>query len=67
MSTERIGDFPAVEGWQTKKGYQQPCERSDHYPPTHMVWPSGRYRHTCPGCGHVLEFSVYPTFHVSTA
>lgn len=58
--TERIGDLPNPGGWSNKKSMGIPCRHPEHNPPSHMVWEPGRYRHTCPGCGKVTEFNVYP-------
>lgn len=35
-----------------------PCSHPEHYPPSHMVLPPGRYEHTCPACGRRTEFTV---------
>ena len=37
-----------------------PCLHSEHNPPSMIVLQPGTYQHTCPGCGHVTTFSVYP-------
>lgn len=49
MPTERIDDedFP-----------ERPCLNPDHDPPKYMVFKPGRYKHTCPACGHVQYFTV---------
>jgi len=47
MSTiEKIGDIP------------EPCRHPQHDPPGHIVLQPGTYKHTCPGCGNVVVFSV---------
>lgn len=43
---EKIRDIP------------KPCYHPEHNPPTMIVLEPGVYRHTCPQCGHVTEFSV---------
>lgn len=59
MGLERIGDlYPTHPGWNaSEKGI---CLHPEHNPPTLYLYPPGRYRYTCPGCGHVTEFDVYP-------
>lgn len=34
------------------------CLNPCHNPPGHMVYESGVYEHTCPGCGAVKIFTV---------
>ena len=34
------------------------CIHPEHNPPTHMVYPRGKYRHVCPGCRHETVFVV---------
>ncbi len=46
MSTEKIGEV------------SPPCFDSGHDPPGMMVYVPGIYRHTCPSCGKVVEFTV---------
>lgn len=48
---ERLPDLP---GWVN--GY--PCLHPEHNPPNMIVLPPGRYKHTCPGCGHEQTFFV---------
>lgn len=48
MTLEKIADI-------------NPCLSPSHNPPGMMVYPPGVYRHVCPACGHVSEFTVYPT------
>ena len=47
---ERIDDG---KNWTQKR-----CTHPEHEPPKHIVLESGTYRHTCPGCGKVVEFTV---------
>jgi hypothetical protein len=55
--TERIGDlYPKHPGWVKDK---LPCTHLDHLLPYYRVFEPGRYKHTCPQCGHVTEFDVY--------
>lgn len=48
MPTEKIADLDPHET----------CTHPEHEPPQHMVYRDGHYRHTCPGCGHVVTFTV---------
>ena len=34
------------------------CRDPNHNPPNMIVLNPGRYRHTCPSCGKVVEFDV---------
>jgi hypothetical protein len=36
------------------------CNHPEHNPPMFMVYRPGKYRHTCPSCGRVQEFEIYP-------
>lgn len=47
MSTIKIGESP-----------KPPCKDLGHLPPKHIVYESGKYKHTCPSCGFVTIFSV---------
>jgi hypothetical protein len=58
FSTVRIGDvYPEHPGWSSKDSV---CTHPEHNPPMYMVFKPGRYRHTCPQCGKIVEFDVYP-------
>lgn len=35
-----------------------PCRHPEHLPPSHMVFPPGTWKHTCPACGKVTVFKV---------
>lgn len=37
---------------------EETCLNPEHNPPSHMVFDSGVYQHTCPGCGKVQTFTV---------
>lgn len=39
---------------------KRPCLHPEHNPPSMIVLAPGVYSHTCPGCGHVSNFTVYP-------
>lgn len=39
-----------------KKGSD--CLNLEHNPPMHIVLENGTYKHTCPGCGNVIVFTV---------
>jgi hypothetical protein len=52
MPTRKIRDIP----WDRKV-----CYHPEHDPPGHMVYQPGVWEHTCPGCGKVTVFTVYPT------
>lgn len=56
MPTKKIKD---LEGY--KNGF--PCLNPEHNPPNMMVYKSGVYEHTCPGCGHVQIFTVARVIH----
>lgn len=43
------------------------CQHPAHNPPTMMVLSPGEYEHTCPGCGAVSRFMVYPRPMCSTS
>lgn len=47
MALEKIADAPPP-----------PCLNPGHNPPNMIVLPPGTYRHTCPGCGRSVTFSV---------
>jgi hypothetical protein len=34
------------------------CRHPEHEPPMFRYYPPGTYEHTCPGCGHRVEFTV---------
>lgn len=48
MPTRKIADLPEVKR----------CHHPEHYPPTMMVFQPGVYEHECPGCHHVIVFTV---------
>ena len=48
MNTKKTSDPPEVPV----------CLHPEHNPPTHMVYPRGKYRHVCPGCRHETVFVV---------
>ena len=45
---ERIDD----EKWD------EACNDPEHLPPKHMYLLPGTWRHTCPSCGKITEFTV---------
>ena len=57
MPTERIGDYGNKI---YKEEERKICLDREHNPPKFMYFPPGRYRHTCPSCGKVTEFEVFP-------
>ena len=48
MTLKKIRDLP----------YEEVCTHPSHNPPEFIVLEPGVYEHTCPGCGHVTEFTV---------
>jgi hypothetical protein len=46
MPTVRIGNVPDV------------CNHPDHSPAWGVVFPPGKYQHTCPRCGMVTYFTI---------
>jgi hypothetical protein len=50
MPTKRIGDLP-------KPKYPF-CTHPEHNPPSHWAPHPGLYEHTCPSCGHTIQFVV---------
>lgn len=46
MALEKIADAP------------KRCTHPEHHPPRHMVLSPGTWRHTCPGCGSKVTFTV---------
>lgn len=51
MPTRRLGDAPK---------YVSPysCKHPEHDPPDHRDLAAGFYEHTCPACGHLVQFVV---------
>lgn len=49
--------LPDPADWLSDPKYK-PCLYPEHNPPTHIVLAPGRYRYTCPVCGHAVEFTV---------
>ena len=41
-----------------KEWKRNKCADPEHNPPGYIVLENGRYKHTCPGCGHVQVFTV---------
>ena len=35
-----------------------PCIHPEHNPPSHISYTPWEYRHTCPWCWYIQEFSV---------
>jgi hypothetical protein len=58
--TERIGDLYPEKPTKYVARPEERCNHPEHNPPMFMVYQPGRYRHTCPHCGKVQEFEVYP-------
>lgn len=58
--TERIGPLYPDKPTVYTGSIDPPCNHPEHNPPMFMVYPPGRWRHTCPACGKVQEFEVYP-------
>lgn len=50
MGLEKIEDFT--------KNLKKICRHPEHEPPRFIVLSPGRYKHTCPCCGHVTNFTV---------
>lgn len=50
MPTRKIADLP--------DSVLKPCYHPEHNPPSMIVYEPGVWEHKCPGCGHVVEFSV---------
>ena len=61
MPTERIGDVPESKASNKWVREAETCHDPDHSPANMIVRPHGRYKHTCPSCGKVSEFTVMPT------
>lgn len=47
MALEKIGELP-----------DRMCSHPEHQPPNMICLPDGVYRHTCPGCGVEMVFTV---------
>jgi hypothetical protein len=43
---------------QIKKYKDNQCRHPEHNPPSMQVFEPGEYKHTCPRCGEVTNFSV---------
>lgn len=39
-----------------------PCIHPEHYPPSMIVLPAGRYEHSCPRCGQRTTFTVQSNY-----
>lgn len=44
------------DGW--RHNAHNTCQDPEHNPPTMIVLEPGTYRHTCPGCGRNMIFTV---------
>lgn len=64
IPTRRIADID-TGGWcalDIKKARK--CLHPEHEPPKMMVFVSGVYEHTCPGCNRTTVFTVNSDAHV---
>jgi len=48
MPTKKIADLPS----------RDTCLDRDHVPPSHMIFKTGIYEHTCPSCGTMTTFTI---------
>jgi hypothetical protein len=58
MPLERLPDPPDFIIYKSEE--EKICISSEHNPPQFMVYQPGRYRYTCPKCGKMQEFTIYP-------
>jgi hypothetical protein len=58
MGIERIGDI--YDNGKVYTSIDKYCHNPEHNPPNMINLPPGKYRYTCPGCGKVSNFDIYP-------